>query len=567
MSATLRRPVQSHRFKILHAALCRGCPGAAFLLIALAATLGPRVVAQGGDTAAQTIRADALKGHVFFLASPDMGGRDSLSVEGRIAANYIAGFFHRLGLKPVGDGGTYFQNFPMTQAHINRGETKLRATVGAGSGSTAREYVLGSDFTLARQGGVDVDVTSPLVFAGYGIDAPEYGYSDYAGLDVAGKVVMVLAREPQASDAQSRFKGTWDTYHAYPAWKPEVARRHGAAGVLIEQGPPRRPQRVPSGPTNGRIRTDRPNHSLTSPFWDLPVFNINARIADELLSASGKTVAGLQAAIDNGGTPQSTAITGVTVQMRRAVTERRTVETRNVVGVIEGSDPKLKDEYVIVTGHYDHVGQKAPFVFHGADDNATACAAVIEIAQAFKASPTPPKRSIMFLVFEAEEDFLQGAFHYVNHPIVPLEKTVAVLNMDMIGRDEESATWNTKADENRNAVNLIGTLYSPDLRRVIESGNQGIGLKLDYKTDTDDREGWFSRSDHYPFAIKGVPMVLFNTGEHPDYHTANDTWDRINYPKMEKIVRLVYVSARSLADGATRPRFMTAASPGRTTSQ
>jgi hypothetical protein len=430
-----------------------------------------------------------------------------------------------------------------------------------------REYVLASDFTLARQGGVDVDVNAPVVFAGYGIDAPEYGYNDYEGVDVAGKVVLILSREPQAGDPQSRFKGTWDTYHAYPAWKPEVARRNGAAGVLIVQGPRRRPQREASGPTNGRIRTDRPNHSLTSPFWDLPVFNIDERVADELLAGAGTSVATLRAAIDKTGRPQSMAVTGATVQMRRAVTERQTVQTRNVVAVIEGSDPKLKDEYVVVTGHYDHVGQKAPFVFHGADDNATACAAVIAIAEAFRASPTPPKRSVLFLVFEAEEDFLQGAFHYVNNPLVPLDRTVAVLNMDMIGRDEESATWNTRAEENRNSVNLVGTMYSPDLRRAIEAGNERIGLKLDFKTDTDDREGWFSRSDHYPFAIKGIPVVLFNTGEHPDYHTANDTWDRINYPKMEKIVRLVYLSARTLADSATRPRFVTGESPATTSSR
>jgi len=245
--------------------------------------------------------------------------------------------------------------------------------------------------------------------------------------------------------------------------------------------------------------------------------------------------------------------------MRRAVTERRTVQTRNVVGVIELSDAKLKDEYVLVTGHYDHVGQKPPLIFHGADDNATATAAVIAIAEAFKTRP--PKRSVMFLVFEAEEDFLQGAFHYVDHPIVPLERTVAVLNMDMIGRDEESATWKVKAAESRDSVNLVGTLYSRDLRDTIERQNRKIGLRLDYKTDTDDREGWFSRSDHYPFAIKGVPMVLFNTGENPDYHTANDTWDRINYPKMEKIVRLVYLTARELADAPTRPRFVTAHMP------
>lgn len=524
---------------------------------AIVVTLGVVALAgaQAGDSGLDSIRADALKGHVYFLAAPEMGGRDSLSLEGRIAANYIAGFFYRLGLKPVGDGQTYFQQFPMSQAFIDRTQTRLRATVTTKSGgSTAHDYVLASDFTLARQGGVDVDVKASLVFAGYGIEAPEYGYSDYTGLDVAGKVVLVLSREPQASDPQSRFKGTWDTFHAYPAWKPEVARRYGAAGVLIVQGPPRRPPRAASGPTNGQVRTDRPNHSLTSPFWDLPVFNIDARVANDLLSGSGKTIADLQSAIDKSGAPQSFQVPGVSVQMRRAISERRTVQTRNVVGVIEGTDPQLKDEYVLVTGHYDHVGQKSPLVFHGADDNATATAAVIAIAEALKTRP--PKRSVMFLVFEAEEDFLQGAFHYVNNPVVPLDRTVAVLNMDMIGRDEESATWNIKAAASRDSVNVVGTLYSQDLRTTIERQNQKIGLRLDYKTDTDDREGWFSRSDHFPFAIKGVPMVLFNTGENPDYHTANDTWDRINYPKMEKIVRLVYLAARDLADASTRPRFV-----------
>ena len=170
----------------------------------------------------------------------------------------------------------------------------------------------------------------------------------------------------------------------------------------------------------------------------------------------------------------------------------------------------------------------------------------------------------MFLVFEAEEDGLLGAFHYVAHPIVPLESTVAVLNMDMIGRDEESATWDTKAAANRNSVNVVGTLYSPDIRRVIEAENRSIGLTLDYKTDGDDREGWFSRSDHYPFAVHGVPVGFFNTGEHPDYHTANDTWDRINYPKMEKIVRLVYASAKNLANQDGRPGFVTRRSQGST---
>ncbi len=534
----------------------------------LAASLGVALTAQAGDPGLNTIRADSLKGHIFFLASDEMGGRDSLSPEGRIAAGYIAGFFHRAGLKPVGDRGTYFQNFPMSAARIDRDQTYLRATIGKDGSSATRDFVMGPDFTLGRQGNIDAAVRAPLVFAGYGITAPEYGYDDFKGVDVRGKVVMVLTHEPQEHDPKSRFLGRYNTVHAFNWWKPEVIRQHGAAAILIvqEKTPDRKTSRKTSGPTNGQIRTDRGTHALTSPFWDLPFFTITRQVADDLLRPSGKTIDQLQDEIDQGGQPRSAAVPDVTVDLRRAIKDRQAIETRNVVGVIEGSDPALKDEYVIVTGHYDHVGQSGPFIYHGADDNASATAAVIAIAEAFKANPTPPKRSLMFLVFEAEEDGLLGAFHYVDHPIVPLDKTVAVLNSDMIGRDEDDPEWNTTADQNRNGVNVIGTLYNPDLRRVIDARNQQIGLKLDYKTDANDPEGWFSRSDHYPFAVKHVPMVLFNTGEHPDYHTANDTWDRINYPKIEKITRLIYLSALTLANDASRPKFVTDGAPAAPTS-
>jgi hypothetical protein len=487
-----------------------------------------------------------------------MAGRDSLSPEGRIAAEYIAGFFRRAQLVPVGDEGTFFQNFPMVEAQLDRANVRLRAGIASGAGTSERDYALGPDFSLPRQGGVNFEAKAPLVFAGYGISAPEYDYDDFAGIDVAGKIVVVLTHEPQESDPESRFLGRFHTVHAYNWWKPEVIRQRGAVGiVMVDERAPHRPRREPSGPTNGQVRRDRPGHALTSPFWDLPLFNVTRRVADELLSPTGKTIDELQATIDRTGQPASMAVEGVTVDMKRPISSRRVVQTRNVVGVLPGSDPALAKEYVLITGHYDHVGREGEFIFRGADDNASATAAVIAIAEAFRANPTPPRRSLMFLVFEAEEDGLLGAFHYVAHPIAPLESTVAVLNMDMIGRDEESATWDTKAADNRNSVNIVGTLYSPDIRRVIEAENRNIGLTLDYKTDGDDREGWFSRSDHYPFAVHGVPVGFFNTGEHPDYHTANDTWERINYSKMEKIVRLVYASARNLANQDGRPGFVT----------
>ena len=179
----------------------------------------------------------------------------------------------------------------------------------------------------------------------------------------------------------------------------------------------------------------------------------------------------------------------------------------------------------------------------------------MEIAKAFVAGNVRPRRSVLFMVFEAEEQGLLGAFYYLDHPVLPLAKTIAVLNMDMIGRDEESLTWNTRASENVNGLNVIGTLYNPELRRIIDTQNQKTGLKLDYKTDADDKEGWFARSDHYPFATKSIPMVLFNTGEHPDYHTENDTWDRINYEKMVRITRLVFLSAAEVANAGLKPRF------------
>src|SRR5262245_4049838 len=514
------------------------------------------------DPGLASIKADALKGHIYFLASDAMGGRDSLSQEGRIAAEYIAGFYHRAGLKPVGDNDTYFQNFPMTAGRIDREHTYLRATFGKAATMT-RDFAFGPDYTLGRQGNVDASARAPLVFAGYGITAPEFAYDDFKGVDVRGKVVMVLTHEPQEHDAASRFKGRYNTVHAFNWWKPEVIRQHGAAAILIvqEKTSDRKTVRKPSGPTNAQIRTERGTHALTSPFWDLPFFTISRQAADELLRPSGNTIDQLQEQVDRSGQPHSMPIPDVTVDLRRAIKDRQVIQTRNVVGVIEGSDPTLKNEYVLVTGHYDHVGQSGPFIYHGADDTASAVPAVIALAEAFKANPAPPKRSLMFLIFEAEEDGLLGAFHYVDHPIVPLDKTVAVLNSDMIGRDEDDREWNTTADQNRNQVNVIGTLYNPDLRRVIDAENQQIGLKLDYKTDGNDPEGWFSRSDHYPFAIKGVPMVLFNTGEHLDYHTANDTWDRINYPKIEKITRLIYLSAKALCNDPGRPKFVPGNAP------
>ena len=532
----------------------------AFLCTAALASAGVFLHAQArpAGPGAAAITAAGLKGDVFFLAADEMRGRDALSHEGRIAANYIASEFMRLGLKPIGDAGTYFQNFPMTAAAIDREKTALVVHWGAAS----KTFTYGADFEPYGQSNSPMTLTAPLVFAGYGISAPEYSYDDFAGFDVSGKIVLVLTHEPQEHDPASPFKGKWNTFHAYNRHKIENIRKHGAAAVLIvDEWTPDRPPMTPSGPRP----VGQPNYALANGFLDIPEFTISRQAADDILKPSGNTIEQLKEAIDHTGHPASEALTStgpagqqipILVSINKALGERRVVQTRNVVGLLEGTDPQLKAEVVAVTAHYDHVGVSGDRIYHGADDNASGTAGVLEIARAFANGAARPKRSVLFAVFEAEERGLLGAYAYVAHPIVPLDKTVAVLNMDMIGRDEDSPTWNTHPADNLNGVNIVGTLYSPDLRKIIERENAAVGLKLDYKTDGDDREAWFARSDHFPFAEHDVPMVLFNTGEHPDYHTEHDTWDRLHYEKMEKIVRLIYLTAWDVAASGEKVGFV-----------
>ena len=504
--------------------------------------------------ASDGIRAENIKAQMKFLAGDDLQGRNAGSREGRIAAEYIASEFMRMGLEPVGDDHTYFQNFDTERATVDAAGTAL-ILIRPGM---EKSFLYGTDFNMQwePQTNNPEDITAQVVFAGYGVDAPEYGYSDLKGVDLHGKIALVLAREPQASDPKSRFRGNWDTLHSYPWHKIEVLRKAGAIGVLmVDPAEARRPERIPSAPADYLQAGPRYAQSLTTGLWDLSAFSIEPSVADQMLADTGKHVADLKKEIDQTYKANSFVIPNLTVTMKKAFSGREVLHARNVVGLLRGTDPALKDEVVVITAHYDHGGVLHGRIYRGADDNASGTIGVLDIADAYVTGKVKPKRSLLFVVFDAEERGLLGSFYYVDHPLVPLQKTVANLNMDMIGRDEESQTWHTTADQNRNSVNIVGTLYSPDLRSAIEKSDREVGLKLDYKTDGDDPESWFARSDHFGFAEKSIPVVLFNTGEHPDYHTENDTWDRIDYPKMEKIVRLVFLTSVQVANASQKPAF------------
>ncbi|MCU1242098.1 MAG: hypothetical protein JWO71_2824 [Candidatus Acidoferrum typicum] len=517
------------------------------------------MVVQGASTssediaaAAKAIQLEDVRAKMFFLGGEEMAGRLIGTPEHRVAAAYIQSEFMSLGLKPGGDDNTYLQGFDVVSAWPDESKgTVLEAAVNG----QRRAFQLGHDFNPWWVQAVKSEAfEGPVVFVGYGIKAPEYGYDDFAGVNLHGKIALVLPREPQADHENSKFRGRWDTYHSYDWFKIQQLQEAGASAVLIVNPAFQfKEARIPSAPPNYTL--PEPKRGMAAGLWDFPIFMITPDTANFLLSAAQKTVQDLQAQIDGSFKPSSFDLPSVTVRLEKNFKAHELIRGLNVIGIMEGSDPELKKQYVVVSGHYDHMGRVSGRLYAGADDNASGVVATIETAQAFVRAGIKPKRSVVFACWDAEEEGLYGSYYYTVHPTVPLADTVANINMDMIGRDEESLTWENTAEQNRNMVNIVGTLYNPDIRRIIEQENKPIGLKLDFKTDTRDPEQWFARSDHFWFATRGIPQVLFNTGSQPDYHTENDTWNRINYPKMTKIIQLIFLSTAQVANEAKQPKF------------
>jgi hypothetical protein len=520
----------------------------ASIIIVLAAALP----AQDARRAALLIQSSDLQADIAFLASDDLKGRDAGSAEDHIATDYIAAEFLRLGLKPAGDNGTYFQNMEINTAQVDRGRTAFTAKI-AGVEHT---FEFNRDFRWSRQSLRSASACGSIVFAGYGINAPEYVYNDFEGVNAKSKVVLVLNREPQANDPNSKFMGTWDTYHAFNWEKIEEARRRGAAGLLLVQDRVRRD--IKQTPASSPRPSGGPDFALAGQMWDIPTFAITREVADQLLAPSGKTTDSLQAQIDGTLRPDSLEVPASSACLTKAFQDLQTRKGRNVVALLEGSDPNLRSQAIMLTAHHDHMGTANGHIYNGADDNASGVAGLLEIAKALVRGNVHPRRSVLFVAYDGEERIFLGSYYYVTHPIVQLDQTVANINMDMIGRNENDANWPVPPDGNANMVNVLGTRYNPGLRKIIERQNQQSGLKLDYKMDVVDPDSLWSRSDHFWFAALHIPQVEFQTGLHPDYHTDRDTWDRINYPKLTKIVRLVFLSVAELANSAERVAFVPA---------
>ncbi len=527
-----------------------------FLLLG-AATIVQNGVDSKTATGLNAIREKNLRADLTFLASPALEGRMSLQRGSEAAIQFVAAEFAKAGLKPVA-GDSYLQEVELIEYKADpRG---MRISLRRGGREERFDYIKDFFGSFPRE----VTVTAPVVFAGYGVTAPEFGYDDYAGLDAKGKVVLVFEHEPQENDPKSVFNGIGNSRHANSRLKVLNAQKHGAVAVLVVSEPNRRhpssQERIARTPGILERVMRNAQQALADSETTIPLLTISDALAAKLLAPSGKQAADLQTAIDTSLKPQSMALADTSVEIRVVNAEHRRGMSHNVLGLIEGSDPQLKNETIVFSSHYDHDGIREGKIFPGADDNGSGTVGVIELARAFAANPAKPKRSLLFASFAAEERGLLGSYYYVAHPLRPIETTRAVINFDMIGRNEAPSTQTDGlieiAADTSNELNLIGVINSPDYRAVVERENARIGLKLNYKWDNDAALNVFQRSDQFPFALRDIPAMWWFTGFHPDYHQPTDTVDRINFVKMEKILKLAYLSGWSFANETGVPRFL-----------
>jgi hypothetical protein len=538
--------------------------GALFLALPISAQAPVRPAARlapGFDT----IRESTLRADLTFLASDALQGRMSLQPGDDVAIQWIASEFAKAGLQPAADG-SFLQPVELVEYRGDRAQSFVGLKRSGGEKQWRYPDMLGAYRA-------DVEVTADVVFAGYGVTAPELNYDDYQGIDARGKIVLIFDHEPQETDSASIFNGTGNTRYATTRVKVLNAQGHGAVGVLVVAEPNRkhpsnqeRMARIGGSVTRA---VPLPSQALANDELHTPAAVISDAAAKEFMANAAASASELQAAIDRSLKPQSHALPDTQATIHYHNSSSTTGRSFNVVGLLEGSDPKLKAETILISAHHDHDGMSGTEIWHGADDNGSGSVGVVALAHAFAANAAAstgekPKRSILFVVFAAEERGLLGAFHMAAHPLRPLDTTRAMINFDMIGRNEtESEQTKGLLDipaDTSNRLNLIGALYSPEYNRTVMEENKHIGLVLDDRFDHEAALNVFFRSDQFPFVLHDVPAFWWFTGFHPDYHHTTDTAEKINYLKMAKILRLAYLTGLRFADQATPPKFV--ANPG-----
>jgi hypothetical protein len=521
------------------------------------------VPAQNRKANKATVQTDDLQKWLSYMASDELEGRATFSEGLGLAAAYLAEQLRSWGVKPGGDNGSYFH-----RVRVLGVKSANRSTLAVEVNGQTRVFKDGEGIAFPRNvGGKRSFTVDQVEFLGYGLDAPLANHNDYAGKDVKGKGVVYLgANGPKGLGPQfrrplgGRARYATDQRQALASIGVSgggFGGRTGGAGAGAAAAGGRGGVEPADFTTAQRLDHPlSPNVTAQDDFFEFLFSNAEVKYA-ELKDKAAK-----QEPLP------SFTLKGVKLIFNLDADYQvvRTQFTRNVIGVIEGTDPKLKDTYVTFGAHYDHVGYAEGEVvqgarrgsvgrvkegaiddriWNGADDDGSGTATLLGVAKAFAMGPKP-KRSLMFLWFAGEERGLWGSRFHADYPTAPIDKIVANLNMDMVGRNRDD-----KAEE-ANTVYLVGSdRISTELHNITVDANTGLAkpLKLDFEmNDPTDLEQVYYRSDHYSYAAKGIPVVFFTTGLHPDYHANTDSVEKINFEKMARIGQLVYETGRRVAN-------------------
>jgi len=461
-----------------------------------------------------------LQDHIKYLSSDSLKGRMTGSQGDSLAAEYIKNALASFGFVPLsGDG---FQRFRVTSRLVAGSENAL--SINGKEYSSEKDFM---PFAFSSNSGHE----SEVIFAGYGflISEDSLKWNDYKGVDVKGKWVMILRADPEIDNAVSPY-----IPYSRDRDKAMLAKDMGAAGVLLVSGPAFDPQDT--------------FESLNSEDFsvDIPALRIKRELADLILLKKGTTIASLEQKLNSSGKPSSFR-TGITASGKAEIIREMNV-TRNVVMVLPGEDEQLKNEYIILGAHFDHLGMGGSgsssmagdtvAVHHGADDNASGVSMMLELAEKFARTKGSHKRSIICIAFAGEEQGLLGSKYFAENPGIDLAKANVMINLDMVGRLQET-----------NTLQLSGVGTAEGLKELVTSETDTNLIKLVFSD-----EG-YGRSDHTSFYGKNIPVLFYFTGAHLDYHKPSDTYDKINYPGMVTISSLIFKVAEKLASSPERLRF------------
>jgi hypothetical protein len=497
------------------------------LLLASLAAQSPAALSApaGAEAGSESIDPEQIRGWLTKLASREFAGRGTGSEGFQKAAEFMRDHFAQLGLNGAGDQGTYWQRVPWGQRKVDAQKTRF-VVEAAGK----KLFERGATSGLGGSAGSEVDASGPITLLRLGAGSEP----SFEPLPAGGDLLLVCADQG--------FPPRWMTQFAralreLPEGSRPAAVLYADDDLLAEQ-----PQLGGSSGAGRRANPAAAGRGLQRNLW-----LVSRATVDAMLKEAGQAADALAP-----GKPLR--LPGLTAKLTVALAES-TAPAFNVIGVLPGADKDLAGEYVVIGSHLDHLGERGQNWFPGADDDGSGSAGVMAIAQAFVKNGARPRRSILFVTFCGEESGLVGSRWFVNHPPIPLGSIVAELQVDMIGRNEEDQAENRTgetAEQNRNTLHLIGSKkLSNDLHELcIATNQQHARFELEW-----DEEDVYTRSDHYCFAEKGVPIAFFFTGFHRDYHRPTDTPDKIDYDKLARVARYVFQIAWQLANQDGRPQI------------